>query len=795
MQLRLKYPLIVIVALFASVSPANTLTLTVTEPSGVKRTSWPVTSGIPLPQGGLNNPSNVKLLQNGTELPLQTETLCKWPDGSIRWLLLDFQVDLKAKERKQFTLQYSPKVKSKEVKNPVRVSTKGSNIEVVTGPMRMVLTSASVRPLDAVWLDVNKDGVFSSAERVTNSNGAGIVLQTPDGKRFRADLTKADVAIEQAGPLRACIRFEGKHASAKGAMFRYVLRIHAFRGKDFVRMFYTFINDYQDELMAKIDSLDFIFSLDGKTTGNGILAGKKVKQGRLFQVDEKRYEIDGKPAGERSLGWAAIEGDRSGLAVGLRQFWQNWPKAIECREGKLTVGICPQFPKGLYDNKPLEEENKLYYYLRDGVYTFKIGMARTHELWAMFFSGRSKTSELNNFFLSAEQPLLAVCEPAYACSTKAFGDCPPADANKYEGYDGWLDRTMDAHLKLREKQREFGMLNYGDWFGERSVNWGNLEYEMQYGLLIQHLRTGDRKYYLRAEQAARHHIDVDVVHAVNKHVPSDPRRGDVPQLGDVWRHSLNHTGGYFEDGVIDIPETNPIAVKRYREGTTEFGHVWVAGDFLYYFLTGDRRALEVSTLVGNATASDCPTPYSSHMREIGWPMIVVLAAYEATGDKKYLDAATRNWQVLKKNLDPQRGWVVHIHAGHCKHGDRRCYGNVTYCEGIVLCALAQYHRITKDPEVLKAMSIAVEQLIRESWLEDAGTFRYCACPLSKVHPILFLLCAEGMAYEAALTQNAEHKRILCKALHNGIPKGDNDTGTALGMFTRFTPFALTVLEQ
>jgi hypothetical protein len=93
------------------------------------------------------------------------------------------------------------------------------------------------------------------------------------------------------------------------------------------------------------------------------------------------------------------------------------------------------------------------------------------------------------------------------------------------------------------------------------------------------------------------------------------------------------------------------------------------------------------------------------------------------------------------------------------------------------------------------MSIAVQQLIRESWLEDAGTFRYCACPLSKVYPQLFLLCAEGMAYEAELTQNAEHKRILCKALRNGIPKGDNDTGTALGIFTRFTPFALKALEQ
>ncbi len=95
MLLWLKYRVVIIIALFAIVSSANPLTLTVTEPSGVGRTSWPVTSGIPLPQGELNNPSNVKLLQDAAAIPLQTEILCKWPDGSIRWLLLDFQVDLK----------------------------------------------------------------------------------------------------------------------------------------------------------------------------------------------------------------------------------------------------------------------------------------------------------------------------------------------------------------------------------------------------------------------------------------------------------------------------------------------------------------------------------------------------------------------------------------------------------------------------------------------------------------------------------------------------------------------------
>jgi len=209
-------------------------------------------------------------------------------------------------------------------------------------------------------------GGWLSFPAVVRLDGAGIVLETPDGRRFRADMARAEVTIEQAGPLRACVRVAGKHASASGAMFRYVVRIHAFRGNPFVRIHYTFINDHQDELMARIDSLELVFSLAEQGGPRSILDGENGRAGRLSQVDDRGCEINGRPAGKRAAGWAAIGADRAGFAVGVRQFWQNWPKSIEVGPGVLKVGICPQFPKGLYDGKPLDEENKLCYYLRDG---------------------------------------------------------------------------------------------------------------------------------------------------------------------------------------------------------------------------------------------------------------------------------------------------------------------------------------------------------------------------------------------------------------------------------------------
>ncbi|GAI47283.1 unnamed protein product, partial [marine sediment metagenome] len=119
--------------------------------------------------------------------------------------------------------------------------------------------------------------------------------------------------------------------------------------------------------------------------------------------------------------------------------------------------------------------------------------------------------------------------------------------------------------------------------------------------------------------------------------------------------------------------------RTYQMGhSTNFGHVWVSGDLDYYYLTGDRRAREVAVQIADAMVRHMPTGYGNHIRALGWPMILVLDAYHLTGDKKYLDAATKNWEVLKKNIDWKKGWVVRLAKGHCLHEDRSCYGNVPF---------------------------------------------------------------------------------------------------------------------
>lgn len=793
--------------LVAGFATAAEVKLSVSEPSGVARAAWPVTSGVPFAQGALRDAAGISLRDDsGKRVALQTDVLARWPDGSVRWALVDFATDLTAGQTRSFTLQTSRPIGGEEAAigaGRLRVEQRGERTTIDTGPLRLELSARSFDPLGAVWLDRDRDGRFADDERVTVPTG-GLFVRDAEGRRFESAGAPAEIAIEENGPLRACVRITGRHAGAGGTMFGYVFRLHAFRGQPFVRGSYTFINDHPAAVMASIEELGVGVALAPAAGGDAkaALGGHDGRAGRLFQVDERRYEIDGAAAGQRAAGWAVTAGQRAGVALGGREFWQHWPKAIEAHGPRVTLGLCPDFPAGIYDGKPLAEENRLYYALRRGVHTFKVGVAKTHEFTAHFFAGPPPVAALGEFFQAMEQPLMARTEPAYVDATRVAGPLPAADEGKFFGYDRWVARAVADHLQRREVGREYGMLNYGDWFGERQVNWGNLEYDLQRGMFLQYLRTGERRYFDRGAQAARHHIDVDVIHAVNVHLKNP--WGLPPKVGEIWLHSLNHTGGYYSNAPLPVDRT-------YQMGhSANYGHVWISGDLDYYHLTGDRRAREVALQVADMMSSTMTAKVGTHIRTLGWPTILVLSAYEATGDAKYLTAARRNWEALQASLDPQRGWVVKLASDHClhpegstreeretKYRDQRCEGNVPFMEGLTLCALARYHQFTGDPAVLAAITIGIDQMIRECWQEDVKTFRYTACPLSsKTSYDLFMLSAEAMAYEVRLTGNAEHRRVLEAGFRSAVSRERaSGFGKGLAQMTFFAPHALHVLED
>lgn len=789
---------------------AGSVALTVTEPSGVNRVDWPVTSGVPFARGEIAEARRIALFdERNQEVPLQTDVLARWPDGSIRWLLLDFQAGLQANQTKTYTLRFGDEVQRAAIQDAVRMTSDDSGARIEAGPLRLNLSRQRFRLFDDARLDLDGDGVCEDDEQITTGDDAGIVLTTSDGESFRADRGPAEITVEESGPLRACVRIEGAHHAGDKRMFRYIVRLHAFRGKPFVKVHYTLVNDHEPLLMSKIKSLNVSLSLSRRVEPENVLNRESTIQGRLLQVDDEHLQVNGQDAGRRGVGWAAVSNEHFGAAAGVREFWQNWPKGFSVQPGRLQIGLCPEFPAGTYDGKPLAEDCQHSYYLRNGEYSFKIGVSRTQELWTTFFPGRPDARQLDGFFRAAEHPLIAQCSPRRISETEAHGKPLPADVAQFEGYDLLAGEFFDEHLRDRARVREYGLLNFGDWYNTAWDSWGNLEYDTSRIWFTQYHRTGDRRYFDRAEQAARHYLDVDVAHAVNAEVQAYPGSINM-RPGQVWAHSVGHTGGYYSRWVKDHYEDEaPLKQKGAPQmGFWDHGHAWVGGVFDYYFLTGDRRAKDVAVLVSDTMAEFCPTPYTDHIRWIGWPLHLMLAAYDATGEEKYLAAATKQWQTLKDNFDPEKGFQVLLAYGHCNQEPeaKRCRGQNMYMLGFTLTGLARYHRITQDPDVLRALSAGIDQMIREAWSEEHQSFYLTSCVHQRNSPPPGFCSAtfhasEAFAYETALTGNDEHRRVMRAALKTAIQAGRQSlaageirgqTGYASGVF-HFAPYALPLL--
>src|SRR5690606_39207408 len=110
---------------------------------------------------------------------------------------------------------------------------------------------------------------------------------------------------------------------------------------------------------------------------------------------------------------------------------------------------------------------------------------------------------------SVNQHLIPVPDPTQAINTGEWGFVAPAGSKGMTEYDTWADQQFEGYSRSIREQRDYGAMNWGDWWGERGVNWGNHEYDTPLHIFTQYARTGDPKYFYVGEQSARHYAEVD----------------------------------------------------------------------------------------------------------------------------------------------------------------------------------------------------------------------------------------------------------------------------------------------
>lgn len=185
--------------------------LTVEEPAGVNRKAEPVTSGVPLPRGCAAEASALSLLDEKSQvIRCQFTPLCRWPDGSIKWVLLDFLADVDAGAQSKYTLKrgasdasLDPQAKQVHVLENQRV------VEIDTGVLHVKISKERGTIVDEAEL--------SGEKLVSGDRPCEAVLVLAGNSICRAHLSKPDmVTVEDTGPVRACVRMKGKFVDQNG---------------------------------------------------------------------------------------------------------------------------------------------------------------------------------------------------------------------------------------------------------------------------------------------------------------------------------------------------------------------------------------------------------------------------------------------------------------------------------------------------------------------------------------------------------------------------------------------------
>ena len=95
--------------------------------------SGPVSCGIPWPRGALQELASLALRDSrDRRIPLQARALDRWPDGSVRWVLLDWHAETEAAPYRLGVADGAPL----PPQNAVTVRSNGSAVTIETGAAR-----------------------------------------------------------------------------------------------------------------------------------------------------------------------------------------------------------------------------------------------------------------------------------------------------------------------------------------------------------------------------------------------------------------------------------------------------------------------------------------------------------------------------------------------------------------------------------------------------------------------------------------------------------------------------------
>jgi hypothetical protein len=565
---------------------------------GFERHGEPVSIGVACPRGAVQRSDRWSLTdQRGRAVAVQTTPLDRWGDGSVRWLLAEFQADV---------LPDAPSYYALAPDNAVEPES-GANVIEHAGEALRVDTGAAV-------FDVPRSGAgFLAAVRVGDASllqSTAITAEDDRGDRY--PFVSRRLVIERAGPLRLALRLDGGLVGSGGqAWCDATVRLQFFAGLGTVAVEVevtnpraarhpggawdlgdpgsVLIRDLSIDLRADLDdTADIWGSLDHgdhmEPAGQRFAVYQDSSGGSHWQhvnhVNREnrvpmtcrgfRAERAGRSIeGLRATPIASIGGGSSRVSVGLPRFWQLFPKSIEAEAGRCRVGMFPRAAGDLHELQGGERS------------TLSFGVC----------FGRDTVSAEPLAWLRA--PVAVSADPLSYRQAGAWAPLAAGSRLSAEGYESLVNSAIkgtNTFEQRREEIDEYGWRHFGELYADHeTVNPGtgnrepgagrvshyNNQYDAVAGFLTRFMQTADPRWWSLADDLARHVADIDLYHTT--------------------RDRAAYNGGYFWH-TQHYQDAGTATHRSYSRRTGSSGggpsgeHNYTTGLMLHYFLTGCEKS-------------------------------------------------------------------------------------------------------------------------------------------------------------------------------------------------------------
>jgi hypothetical protein len=656
--------------------PDPILTVAIRPLRSREQTSEPVTVGVPFPRGYVRDTSSIALTdEDGAAVAAQAVPTERWPDGSVKWALLDFSVNGRAASDRVYTVVRGSSALSA---GDARIAIASDEHEIVvdTGGATFTLRRGTAFPFARVT--IRGDDLLGAG------HAPALLLTDARGRVSAATITR--VVVEQAGDLRSTIRIEGSAGgSRREPLVAIVARVEFFAGSGATRMAITVRNPRRARHRGGLWELgdegavffrDVSLRLPLHERARGACAVDLDAAFEPVDTDCELYQDssggdawrhdnhvncdDVVPCTFRGYRFRTRIRERTGLRatpalrvaqsagpimVAVPEFWQNFPRAIELEPAAIDVRFWPA--QWAADHE------------------LQGGEQKTHRI-ALAFGDDPTASDAAWW---GRAPAAVSMSPAWYSAADAVPYLTPAAEDADPRYRQLVDLAVDGDQALERKRDtidEYGWRNFGDIYADHEnpftkdpapiVSHYNNQYDAIAGFATQFMRTADRRWLRLMTELATHVEDIDIYHT--------DRDKAAFNGGLFW-----HTYHYVAAGKCShrsYPRRPDVC-----GGGPGNEHNYAGGLRLHWLLTGDPLSREAAVSLANwvvnmddgrrnvlrwlsrsetglASASNSPD-YHGPGRGAGNSILALLEGHRLTGEQRYLAKAE---QLIRRSIHP-----------------------------------------------------------------------------------------------------------------------------------------------